>query len=124
AVSFSGAGILNGCLFYKKRSVNSTAMATALLVEDDLASLEALGEFVSRSGFEVCSASTLEKARRELSERRFSLLVTDLCLPDGNALALLGDLEHSGQPLDVVFVTGQATVDTAVEAFRGGAIDY
>jgi two-component system, NtrC family, response regulator AtoC len=99
-------------------------MATALLVEDDLANLDALGEFVSRAGFEVSSASTLEKARRELSERRFNLLVTDLCLPDGSSLDLLTDLEQSGQTLDIVFVTGQASVDSAVEAFRGGAVDY
>jgi two-component system, NtrC family, response regulator AtoC len=99
-------------------------MATALLVEDDLANLEALGEFVSRAGFEVSSASTLEKARRALGEQRFNILLTDLCLPDGSALELLPDLEQGGQQLDVVFVTGQASVDSAIEAFRGGAVDY
>ena len=99
-------------------------MAKALLIEDDVSNLHALGEVVSQAGFEIASAATLEKARRELAESRFHLLVSDLFLPDGNALALLPDLEQSGQTLDAVFITGQASVDSALEAFRGGAIDY
>jgi two-component system response regulator AtoC len=102
----------------------SAHTAIALLLEDDPGNLEALAEFVGRAGFRVCAADTLEKARRELAAQRFDLLIADVSLPDGSGLDLLGELEAGGQTLDVVFVTGHASVASAVQAFRGGAVDY
>jgi two-component system response regulator AtoC len=103
---------------------NAPTTAKALLVEDDPSTLEALCEFLTRAGFEVSTAATLEEARGALFQREFDLLVTDMLLPDGNALALLREVEQTRQMLDVVFITGNASVDSAVEAFRGGVVDY
>ena len=58
-----------------------------------------------------------------LEQESFDLLITDLQLPDGTSLDLLPLLEER-PVMDLVLVTGHASVDTAVQALRGGAIDY
>jgi two-component system, NtrC family, response regulator AtoC len=98
-------------------------VARALIVEDDPAVLHALTEFVASVGFNVRTAEGLEKARSELKEESFDVVLSDLQLPDGSALDLLRELE-SPPTTDIVLITGHASVDTAVEAFRGGVIDY
>jgi len=98
-------------------------MARALLVDDDDSHREALKAFLESEGFGVREADCLEQTRRALAEEEFDLLLSDLQLPDGSALDLGAELEER-PGMDVVLVTGYATVETAVEAFRGGAIDY
>jgi DNA-binding NtrC family response regulator len=98
-------------------------IARALVLDDDPVSREALVERLGMHGFEAHGADTLEAARREIELNRFDLVLLDLQLPDGNGLELLRALEE--HPLtEIIFVTGHASVDTAVEAFRGGAVDY
>jgi DNA-binding NtrC family response regulator len=98
-------------------------MATALLVDDDPELREALGAFLGAEGLRVHAEGTLQGARQALERREFDLLVLDLRLPDGTALDLFAELE--GRPaLEVVLITAHGSVDTAVQAFRGGAVDY
>ncbi len=95
----------------------------ALLVDDEPAHLEAMQALVERQGFETRTATSLEGARRSLEEENFDLLITDLQLPDGTSLDLLPLMEQR-PAMDLVLVTGHASVDTAVRAMRGGATDY
>ena len=97
-------------------------MPQALILDDDPDFLSSLVELVKREGFEVTTASTIAEAREKLSKSVPGLLITDLMLPDGNGIDLLKDLPEN--PPDVVIVSGQATVETAVEALRFGALDY
>jgi len=98
-------------------------MAIALLVDDDEFHREALRALLESEEFGVREAASLEETRKALAEEEFDLLLTDLQLPDGSSLDLRPELEER-PGMDVVLVTGHGTVDTAVEAFRGGAIDY
>jgi DNA-binding NtrC family response regulator len=95
----------------------------ALLVEDELSHLEAMQALVEHRGFETRTATSLEGARKALEQENFDLLITDLQLPDGSSLDLLPLLEQR-PAMDIVLVTGHASVDTAVRAMRGGATDY
>jgi DNA-binding NtrC family response regulator len=98
-------------------------MPTALLVDDDHPSLTALSELIEREGFEVRTAESCEKARSELAGERFDVVLCDLQLPDGNGLDLLGAVDPASSA-EFVFITGYGSIDSAVEAFRGGAVDY
>jgi len=98
-------------------------MPSALIVEDDPAHLDALSTLVATEGFETRAAHSLADAKRSLDEAPVDLVLCDLRLPDGSALELLPLLEERPET-DVVLVTGQASIDSAIEAFRGGAIDY
>jgi len=98
-------------------------MVTALLIEDDVSALDDLATLVRAEGFEVETAQTLAEAKEILGHTVPDLILTDLVLPDGNGLELFDVLEEPGA-VDVVLVTGYATIDTAVEALRKGAADY
>jgi DNA-binding NtrC family response regulator len=95
----------------------------ALLIEDDVASLEAMERLVQSKGFSTSTAQTLEQARREVDVQVPDLAVLDLDLPDGSGMDLIEEL-HAGFDTEVVVVTGQGTIDSAVEAIHSGVIDF
>jgi len=100
-----------------------TVLPRVLLVDDELSHLEAMQALVEHQGFETRTARSLADAKGALEAENFDLLITDLQLPDGTSLDLLPLVEQ--QPgMDLVLVTGHASVDTAVRAMRGGAADY
>jgi len=96
-------------------------MPKALVVDDDSNSLSAIAALVSREGFTTTTAGDLREARRALQVEAPDILLVDVQLPDGSGLDLLNERPPS---VDVVLITGHATVDTAVTALRLGAADY
>ncbi len=99
------------------------ARPVALIVEDDAGTREALAELANLGGFEVFAAETLAEARERLAESPPDVVLTDLGLPDGSGLELLSADREGSRP-EIVLITGNATVDSAVEALRHGALDY
>ena len=97
-------------------------MPHALLVDDDANFVLGLAEVVGREGFTTKAAHTLKEARAELAKGVPDVVLVDLHLPDGSGLDLFKDLE--GAAAEVVLITAQASVDTAVESMRKGASDY
>jgi len=98
-------------------------MADALLVDDDVSFQAALAELVRAEGFSVETAASLGEARTYLREHMPDLALVDLRLPDGSGLELLREID-SQVATEIVLITGNATVDSAVEALRSGASDY
>ena len=95
----------------------------ALIVDDDPGFLLGLTELVRREGFAVASAASLKQAREEIAANPPDILLVDLRLPDGSGLDLLAGFEPAEAP-ELVLITGDASVETAVDALRRGAIDY
>jgi DNA-binding NtrC family response regulator len=98
-------------------------MPRALVVDDDATFQEALATLVREEGFDVATASTLAEARTALATHPPDVVMLDLQLPDGSGLDLLRERDGTQGP-DVVMITGNATVDTAIDAIRAGAADY
>jgi len=94
----------------------------ALVLEDDPDFAAALEGLTKLEGFETRRAPTLEAARNLLREEPVDVVLADLELPDGRGTSLLEDDEAT--QTEFVVVTGHATVDSAVEALRAGALDY
>ena len=92
-------------------------MPHALIVYDSAATLSALVELVSAEGFTTSAALTVDRAKVELSRQSPDIVLADLNLPDGTGMNLLDAVERSGASPAVVFITGQASVDTAVEGY-------
>lgn len=95
----------------------------ALIVEDDHNALDALAELVRDDGFEVACASNLAAARSALAAQVPDILLVDIFLPDGRGTDLIGEIDD-GQAVQCVVITGHASVDSAVETLRLGAVDY
>ena len=98
-------------------------MPRALVVDDDPEILRPLAKLVEREGFTTRTCESLAKARSQLAGETWDVVIADLSLPDGSALDLLSQIEDLAQT-EVILVTGHGSIDSAIEAFRGGAIDY
>ncbi len=94
----------------------------ALLVDDDSDFRSSFEALVTREGFSVSQAASVQEAREVLGEERLDAVFVDLSLPDGNGLDLIEGL-HDPRP-DFVVITGDATVETVDKALRLGAVDY
>jgi two-component system response regulator AtoC len=98
-------------------------MPHALVVDDDSASLRALAALVRREGFSADTAATLAEARKHLAERPAGVVLCDLVLPDGMGTELLDELAGDAA-VEIILVTANASVETAIQALRLGAYDY
>ena len=98
-------------------------MLRALVVDDDVTSQSALAALVRDEGFEVETAGTLADARSSLEGRSPDVMLLDVGLPDGSGLDFLRELDGATDA-EIVLITGNGTVDAAVEAIRHGASDY
>jgi len=98
-------------------------MPVALVVDDEPNSLSALAELVESEGFATVTAGTLAEARNRLSQTPPDVVLVDLMLPDGSGLDLFADFDPSHRA-EVILITGNATVDSAVAALRTGVLDY
>ena len=84
---------------------------------------ETLLKLVEKDGFDSTVGSSLADACVSMATRAFDLVIADLELPDGSGLELLPLLADRPRS-DLVLVTKQGSLESAVEAFRGGAVDY
>ena len=96
-------------------------LPVALIVDDDPYSLSALEAMVRSEGFAAIAVETVSAARDAFEARPPDILLVDYKLPDG-AGTELAPLAAKAQ-IEFILVTGEATVDTVVEALRAGASD-
>jgi DNA-binding NtrC family response regulator len=97
-------------------------MLRALFIDDDNDFLAGLTEIAEQEGFVVATVGTLEAARDHLSREPVDIAVVDLALPDGKGTALLEELRDT--TTDAIIVSGVATLDSAIDALRLGALDF
>ncbi|CAB3797225.1 sigma-54-dependent transcriptional regulator [Paraburkholderia fynbosensis] len=101
-------------------------MPHALIVEDDPNSLSGLSAILAADGFSVDTATTIAEARAALTRFIPDVVLVDLNLPDGSGLDVLQHLpaHPPGGALPVIVMTGNATVESAIEGLRHGIWDY
>ncbi len=97
-----------------------------LLVVDDEASLRtALFRLLDKKGYQVVTASTVREASTMAqSEMSFDVAIVDLRLPDGDGLSLMTQLKGRHKNIQVIILTGHASIETAVEATQKGAFHF
>jgi two-component system response regulator AtoC len=96
---------------------------TALIIDDDANFRTSLELLVQREGFVTRTAGSLAEARQRLDVMKPDVFLVDLTLPDGDGLAWLRE-EPDARGSEVIVITGSTSVDSAVDALRGGALDY
>jgi DNA-binding NtrC family response regulator len=95
-----------------------------LIADDDRSITEGLSAILRDEGYEVAVAVDGQKALDQLVADSFGVILADLKMPKVDGLALLKELQLRAIPTECIIVTGQATVDSAVQAMREGAYDY
>lgn len=96
-----------------------------LLVDDDETLLETMKIILEGKGYNVDTSSTGEEALERLSERYYDVVVLDIVLPDLSGIDLLKSLEtHRIPRVRKIILTGNATLENAVQALNLGADAY
>jgi DNA-binding NtrC family response regulator len=95
-----------------------------LILDDEPIVCERLKPALEKSGFEVETFTDSQKVIDRLTEQKFDVLVTDLKMQGPDGLDVLRFVKEHSPSTHVVIITGFATVDTAREAMRGGAVDF
>ncbi|WP_374426686.1 sigma-54-dependent transcriptional regulator [Ideonella dechloratans] len=105
--------------------MNESHSTGRVLVVDDEPDLLTLYELsLLREGHEVETAASVGEAWDLLQQRRFSLVITDMRLPDGSGMTLMHKLEEARRPEKVIVITAYGSAENAVEALKAGAFDY
>jgi DNA-binding NtrC family response regulator len=95
-----------------------------LVVEDDDQFREMASEWMKRKGHRVQSAANAQEALKHVGQQRFDVVLADMNMPGISGLELLQRLKADGVESEVIILTGQATIQAAVEAMKLGACDY
>ncbi len=95
-----------------------------LVVDDEVELMHALVETLSAQGYDVRGVTSGAAALAELRAGSFDLMLTDLMMPGMDGLQLLRAALEVAPDLVVILMTGQGTIQTAVEALKSGATDY
>jgi CheY-like chemotaxis protein len=95
-----------------------------LIVDDEFDLMTALREMLRLQGYEAVGAASARQALEALQAQSFDLLLTDLMMPEMDGIALLQAALDLDPYLVGIVMTGQGTVQTAVEAMKSGAFDY
>ena len=95
-----------------------------LVVDDE----ESMGKFMQimlqKEGYEVTPTASGSEALKALKQKDFDLVIADLMMPEMNGLKLLSEVKQYDSEIDVIVMTAFASVDTAIEALKKGALDY
>jgi DNA-binding NtrC family response regulator len=95
-----------------------------ILVDDDAELRSDMANYLSRQGHAVEQCSNGEQALELLERRSFDVMVLDLMMPGMTGLDVLKVLQTRSTECEVVVLTGEATIETAVEAMKLGAREF
>jgi DNA-binding NtrC family response regulator len=95
-----------------------------LIVDDDQFICRQLDELYTSQRYSVACANEAGEALRLLGENDFSLAVVDFKIPGTDGLGLIREVRDRWPDLDVIMITGYASIKGAVEAIKQGASDY
>ena len=95
-----------------------------LLVDDEVKFLKAIAERLALKGFDVTTADNGQDAIEAARTGRFDVAVLDLQMPGIDGAQLLKILKANHKFLEIIMLTGHATVDSAVECTKLGAFKY
>jgi len=99
-------------------------MEKILVVEDDRFFREMYSHLLSGEGYEVHTAASVNEAMGLLRETEYHLIISDLVMPGETGIDLLFQVKRHNPDIDVIMVTGNTNVESAIHALKNGARDY
>ncbi len=99
-------------------------MARILVVDDERSVRLTFSQILQNQGHDVWMAAGTPEALSTLSQHEIDVMVSDIFMPGLNGLDLMALVSKEAPDVVVVLVTGEPTAETAIQALRGGALDY
>ena len=98
--------------------------ATILVIDDEQIVHESVRRILEEEGYHVAGALRVDQALDMLAKQKYDLVLTDLMMPDRSGMEAVEAVARDQPDCGVVMFTGFATVDSAVESMKLGALDY
>jgi len=95
-----------------------------MLVDDEERFLTTTKKLLNKKGYDVLTAMNGKEALERLGCGPLDVIILDVKMPDMDGLETLGRLKKTNPGIEVILLTGHASVDAAVEGMRLGAFDY
>ncbi len=95
-----------------------------LLLEDDHILSETLQLFLTKEGYDVDTALSIEEAEALTFNNTYDLYLLDINLPVGSGIDLLKSLRYADDTTPTIFITALTDMNSMAEGFKLGAIDY
>jgi len=102
----------------------SGTRGAVLVAEDEDGVRDSIAQVLGEEGYDVVAVADGAAAMRALDTREFDVVISDLRMPGADGLSVLRHTREVAPQTLVLLMTAHATVDTAVDALRGGAQDY
>ena len=99
-------------------------MNKVLIVDDEKSIRITLREFLVKEGYSVDTASDVREADQFLVQNEYDIIITDIIMPQTSGIELIEAIRGRSKSVQLIVMTGEPTVDTAVKAVRSGANDY
>ena len=95
-----------------------------LVVDDEPGILRLIEKFARNIGFDVATAGSGHEALQKLQTETAAVALVDLRMPDVDGLEVLRRIRATDPDCQVILMTGHASIETAIEAIKHGAMDY
>jgi two-component system response regulator RegA len=95
-----------------------------LLVDDEKDFLDVMSERIEARGMEVTTAESAVKALKQVESGGFDAIILDLMMPGMDGLETLKAIKKKNPDLQVILLTGHATIEKGIEAMKLGAMDF
>jgi len=100
------------------------AAAKILVVDDEKQICKNVEKILAKNNYEIVQATSAKEAMEKMAQDSFSLLISDIVMPEMNGLELLKLVKKEWPLTKAVMMTAYASTETAVKAIRLGALDY
>jgi DNA-binding NtrC family response regulator len=98
--------------------------ARILIVDDEKEFVDSLAERLSMRDYDVTTSLSGEEAVEKVKGYNFDVVILDVAMPGMDGVATLREIKKLKPLTEVLMLTGNATVETAVEGMKLGALDY
>src|SRR5580658_3184726 len=105
-------------------SETATTPVRVLIVDNEEALAEAVAESLERVGYQCLVATSGNEGARQIEDKQYDVIITDLVMNDLDGLALLKQAKNDLPDAEVILITGHGTIQSAVLAMQQGAFNY
>ncbi|MCL4558573.1 MAG: response regulator [Deltaproteobacteria bacterium] len=95
-----------------------------LLVDDEIEFVETLAKRLNRRGFHALYVTSARDAMERIKGGQFDVAVVDVRMPEMDGIALLGEVKRVQPLVEVILLTGYASIQSGIEGMKRGAFDY